>query len=308
MDWIVAIGIAAALPSLGVVADWWTRRWQLRVALLEHFIDKWDRLDDATVPDILRLTVDLGIAVWRRVLGRGRWSWVKAVFMVVSVSGLLTTLAITLGKGAKTVTLDLFLYMVKSIFIGQVARHAQNVILLNLLFDTLTVIATVSLIRQIHSNRPLFTLGLIVSALFVATLLAWLCLMTIYVGIEDESLRGAFHRILGLIQDLPSVYQDWQTQGGVPKDQVTQIRTNASALLYASTTLIPIIAYSMVAILLLILKGIVDFGRWALMTILEKITEQELGVFTRIGYVLCALMLIFKFTTWIFALFIRWIV
>lgn len=167
------IGIIASLLALvGAGFDRILLRRQ-KNTLYHALIVWWDRLDDTRVPDLPKLMADWILSASKHILKWPVISWQTAVIYIF-VSFLLTTAATIFGFILDKGFFHFFPTILPT-FVGYVS---------NLIFDLITIIATVKVIFIVKKFNPLISLIAIIGDIVIAAILAIVSL-SVYVRLDD---------------------------------------------------------------------------------------------------------------------------
>ena len=278
MSWATLAILAVVPAAIGSAADKIMHDRE-KNRIHDFLLRVWNRVDDTAVPCLPQLMAKCTLAATRFVFGPRLWS-PRAVGLGIALSFTLSSLAMAVG-----LTDNIMPPTLLEIRLSDVVRRGlpellrildiqiASMLLTNLLFDVLTCLVTLHILRTVERARPHIVIIVVVLDCFLAFVFAIGC-----VCVPSLLLLGHVAR-LEEIQHLAGIYVKLLTLHPLSGDGYFAV-----VILYGATTLIPTLAYTVLLIGLTIAKPVISAVRWAAMYILEASVDAKSGtVFTVLG-------------------------
>lgn len=231
----------------------------------------WDRLDKTPVPQIPKFVARRTLAATASIFGRRKWSF-RAPALICLLSFGFTVTALALGSWLARADLSV-LYEVMSV-------DPAHFLLTNLLFDSITILVTLSVLQVIKRVHP--GLGLIL--LFVDCLLAYLlaitCLYSIFWVTWPSPLPFSWLDTFSFpaqVRDAPRPNPD--------------LRPIIAFFCFAATTLFPTVVYALLVLATTMAKPLISAVRSAALYVLRPTWDPKKDtIFTILGSLLAFLV------------------
>jgi hypothetical protein len=273
VTWATVGTLCAALAGIGASTDRLLARSTKR-RLYDGMTSAWYRLGETRVRDLPGTAAQLALRPFAFLDWRRRPARTAVATLAMSVC--LTAIMALIGRLARRRVYPLYdppwlpatatawqVMETHSMWLLDKWGHYMPAILVNLVFDATTVVITLHLLRAVRaSSRPLGRVGIVLANLGAAFLLAVASLAIAYLAVgQDTGTRHAFARALAVLVDALSL--SFPARDAPTLDDA----------FFGASTLLPIGAYLIVLLVLVIAKALLSGARALLVYYLELAAE-----------------------------------
>lgn len=287
-----AIAIAGILSGVGIAIDKLLLAHQ-SVKIKDALLQVWNYVDEVRFKDVAHKMVSVYILIERRLFGKrfsARW-----FFVAISISTALTTATIIIGRAlgmyltatcADPNQTSLPFYTAVMMGFGYFHENVHHISIypLNILFDNLTIAATVALLTVFLRGKAIgyryFIIGL--DIVFCVILLN----VCFYIAFQLDTTSSGNPPTL--FEALPRLVSDVSVLG------CGYFYVYMSTIFFVSTITIPTLLYLLMILTLMAAKTSAEIGKFALLQLTELGVVGEKSVFFYTGIFLGLLVLLLK--------------
>lgn len=294
LDWATVILTITIIGVIGPGIDL-LMLYRHKNKLQEYCLNAWNKLDDASIPDLGRLLARRVSSLLEILIGN--WSFLniaKSAFLIIIINSIVLYISYILFFEKNTFGETRQFFILFTIF--------WPILLINVPFDYLSISVTRWTLRKVSSGKIISATFHCFFDLVIAAVLATLC-ASAYVFLEqgpvilEHPLEGAnrIHRVIGVASGIVPFEMradDWEYSIGI----------------LALTTFFPTLFFILVIAMAITVKSVVEIIQWIFMYIFEKFTENDagsIGIFAKLSALAVLVILVTKMISSIVGVWIK---